>query len=95
MDGLARRLDGLMLMFSKRPQVSFPNDFPPKERPDPILQGNGTVPRTAGSSEFEIEHAVIRETIVERAVERRQEVQVASNQPYFPLSRLEIPMFDC
>ena len=73
MDGLATRLDGFMLMLSKLPQVSLSNDFPPKERTDPILQGNGTVPWKAGSSEFEIEPVVIGENIVERAVERRQE----------------------
>ena len=55
MDRLARRLDAFMLMFSKLPQVSLPNDFPSKEQSDPILQGNVTVPRTAGSLEFEIE----------------------------------------
>lgn len=33
--------------------------------------------------------------MVERTVERRQEVQAASDQPYFPLPKLEISMFDC
>jgi len=93
MNGLARRLDGFMLMFSKMPQVSLPTDFPPKEQPEPILQGNGTNLRTAGSSELEIEP--MEENVVERTVERRQEARAASNQPYFPLPKLEILMFDC
>lgn len=55
MDGLTRRLDGFMLMFFKMPQVSLPTDFPPEERFDPILHGNGTNLRTAAPFELEIE----------------------------------------
>jgi len=61
MDGLARRLDGFMLMFSKLPHVSLP----PRERSDPLLPGNGVIYRAVGSSKFEVELVVVGENVVE------------------------------
>ena len=46
MNGIHKRLDEFMLIFSKLHQVSIPSDFLSKERSVPLLPRNGVNHRT-------------------------------------------------
>ena len=77
-------------MFTRQNQVSLSPDFPPRERTEPVLIGQGVRNENVGLSKIEIAPREERDT----GIDLRQERLVTVNQPGFPKPKLDIPLFD-
>ena len=96
MDGLAKRLDGFLQVFSRISQISLLFHFLLKENADPILEGNGPNPRPSRLPVLRLKTSV-RDNLTDWMVDRRLENNFYST-PYVhnnaPMPELEIPLFD-
>lgn len=88
-EDLAAQMQQFMLMFGRQNQVSVSPEFPPRERTEPILQGNREV---GGHGAMELGGEP--EDELDGLNHERRNGQSNIHQPGFPMPWVDIPTFD-